>query len=323
MNVAATSEMTEPKNSREIGTGAPLISVLVPVYNGARYVGRAVQSILDQSERDFELIAVDDGSTDGSLDILKHFADLDARVRLVSRGNRGLVATLNEMLALARGTFLARMDADDIAEPLRFERELQALVTDPALVAIGCSVHFIDPSDRRLMTFAYPVGHDAIVDWIMAVERGNAMSHPALMMRADAVAKIGGYREAFWPAEDADLVLRLAEIGRVDNLAEPLLSYRLHPQSIGQLNAKRQRDALFRCVVEAAARRGRPAPDEALRVAAAEDLRGVADRQVRWAWWAIGSGNLGSARSLALEALMRAPFSRASWQVMACAIRGH
>ena len=173
------------------------------------------------------------------------------------------------------------------------------------------------------MTFAYPVGHGAIVDWVMAVERGNGMSHPALMMRADAVAKIGGYRAEFWPAEDADLVLRLAEVGRVDNLAEPLLSYRLHPESIGQLHSKRQRDAHFRCVAEAAARRGLPAPDESLRVAAPASDGDEADRQIRWAWWAIGSGNLRSARSLALDAVLRAPLRRASWRTMACAIRGH
>ena len=301
---------------------APLISVLMPVFNGERYVERAVQSIIDQSERDFELIVVDDGSTDGSSDMLRRFTASDPRVHLVSRENRGLVVTLNEMLALARGTYLARMDADDIAEPRRFECELQALIADPSLVAVGCSVHFIDPADRRLMTFAYPFGHDAIVSWVMAVERGNGMSHPALMMRADAVRTIGGYRAEFWPAEDADLVLRLAEIGRLKNLAEPLLSYRLHPESIGQLNTKRQRDAHYRSVAEAAARRGLPPPDEALRFAAPASEVDEVERQVRWAWWAIASGNLRSARSLALDALLRAPLRRASWHVMACAIRG-
>lgn len=309
-------------SAQPIGSGS-LISVLMPVYNAVRYVEAAVGSILAQTERDFELIVVDDGSTDGSLAILKRFADRDIRVRLVSRENRGLVVTLNEMLSLARGRFLARMDADDIADPRRFERELHALEVDRSLVAVGCSVHFIDPAARRLMTFAYPVGHDAIVDWTMAIERGNGMSHPALMMRADAVRQVGGYRAEFWPAEDADLVLRLAEIGRVDNLVQPLLSYRLHPESIGQVHSKRQRDAHYRSVAEAALRLGRPAPDERLRVAAHASEGDEVDRQVRWAWWAIGSGNLRSARSLALDALLRAPLRRASWQVMACAIRGH
>jgi len=304
-------------------SAAPLISVLVPVFNGERYVARAVQSILDQTERDFELIVIDDGSTDGSLGILRRFAGQDARVRLVTRENRGLVATLSEMLAMARGPFLARMDADDVAAPRRFERELHELVSDPSLVAVGCSVHFIDHLDRRLMTCDLPVDHQAIVDWVMAIERGNSMSHPAMLMRADAVARIGGYREAMWPAEDADLVLRLSEVGRLANLAEPLLSYRLHPQSIGQLHTVRQRDALYRCVAEAAERWGLPAPDESLRVVAAEPAGSDADRAVKWAWWAIGSGNICSARSLALEALRHAPFSRAGWHVMACAIRGH
>ena len=310
-------------STRGARADGPLISVLLPVYNGARYLERAVQSILDQTERDFELLVIDDGSTDGSLVILQRFASQDARVRLVARENRGCVATLNEMIATARGTFLARMDQDDIAEPRRFERESQALASDASLVAVGCSVYFIDPLDRRLMTCELPVDHQAIVDWVMAIERGNGMSHPAMMIRADAMAKIGGYREALWLAEDADLVLRLAEVGRLANLAEPLLSYRLHPQSVSQLHAARQRDAHYRCVVEAAERRGLPPPDESLRVVVAEAGPSDAERTTRWAWWALGSGNVGSARSLALDAVRQAPFSRASWRVMACAIRGH
>jgi glycosyltransferase involved in cell wall biosynthesis len=323
VNAAATIGRDELEREHASVISAPLISVLLPVYNAARYVDRAVQSILYQTERDFELIVVDDGSTDSSLDILKRHAARDPRVRLLSRANRGLVATLNEMLALARGGYVARMDADDIALPQRFARERAALDADPSLVAVGCSVYFIDPSDRRLMKCELPADHQGIVDWVMAIERGNGMSHPAMMMRADAVARIGGYREAFFPAEDADLVLRLAEIGHVANLAEPLLSYRLHPQSIGHLHAKRQRDAHFRCVAEAAARRGLTAPDESLRVPTVEPDVTEAERQVRWAWWAIGSGNLDSARSLALGALRCAPFSRAGWLALACAIRGY
>ena len=323
MSSSSSSGLDELDTEHAGLSSAPLISVLLPVFNGERYVARAVQSILDQTDRDFELIVIDDGSTDGSLDILRHSAGQDARIRLVSRENRGLVSTLNEMLAMARGPLLARMDADDIAFPHRFARERAALEADPSLVAVGCSVYFIDPSDRRLMTCELPTDHQAIVDWVMAIERGNSMSHPAMMMRADAVAKIGGYREALWPAEDADLVLRLAEVGRLANLAEPLLSYRLHPNSIGQIYSARQRDALYRCVAEAAERRGLTAPDESLRVVVAEVGVTDAERSARWAWWAIGSGNIGSARSLALEAVLRAPFSRASWLVMACAIRGH
>ena len=321
------STSATPTSSNEIhesnGNALPRISVLMPVFNGEHYVGRAIQSILEQSERDVELIVVDDGSTDGTLAILRQHAARDGRIRVVSRGNLGVVATRNEILALARGEFLACMDADDIAEPRRFERELQALIADPKMVAVGCSVHFIDPSDRRLMTFAYPAGHDAIVDWIMAIERGIGISHPSMMMRAAAVSRIGGYREEFFPAEDADLVLRLAEIGRVDNLAEPLLSYRLHSQSIGRLYSERQRDAHFRCVADAAARRGLAAPDEGLRVAKVQATAGDVEWRRRWAWWAIGSGNLRSARSLALEVVVRAPLSRSSWLVMACALRGY
>ena len=294
------------------------ISVLMPVFNGAPYLERALRSILDQTERDFELIVIDDGSTDGSLAILRRFAAGDARVRLVSRANRGLVATLNEMLALARAPFLARMDADDIAEPLRFERELQALAADPSLVAVGCSVHFIDPADRRLMTFAYPSAtrRSSTGSWRSS---GNGMSHPALMMRAEAVAALGGYRAEFWPR--GPIYCFAWPRSAASTPCEPLLSYRLHPQSIGQLNVARQRDAHFRCV----ARR------RAARLAAAG--RDAACRQARSRWTMPSATSAGpwwrSAAATALGALARArrvaarPWRRASWHVMACAIRGH
>src|SRR5436305_11764547 len=104
---------------------SPAVSVLMPVYNAQRYIAAAVQSILDQTFTDFELIVVDDGSTDRSGDILRGFAARDPRVKLISRPNTGYVVALNEALATATGEFIARMDADDFSLPKRFERQVE------------------------------------------------------------------------------------------------------------------------------------------------------------------------------------------------------
>ena len=116
----------------------------MPVYNAAHYVAGAVESILGQTFREFEFVIVDDGSIDGSTQILKRFAERDSRIRLIRRENRGLVASLNEGIEAARGEFIARMDADDIALPERLARQLESLRCNHDVVAVGTQVQRID-----------------------------------------------------------------------------------------------------------------------------------------------------------------------------------
>ena len=118
------------------------------MYNVARYVRAAVSSIISQTFTDFELIIIDDGSTDGSLTILKEMAAGDARIRLISRANTGYVVALNEGLALARGEFIARMDADDISLPARFDKQVAYLRHNPDCVLLGSSVMHMDADVR-------------------------------------------------------------------------------------------------------------------------------------------------------------------------------
>ena len=105
-------------------TAAPLVSVLLPIYNAGPYLAAALESILRQDYRRLEVIAIDDGSSDNSLEILERYRQADSRVSIISRENRGLVATLNEGLAVTRGELVARMDADDIAYPWRLSRQV-------------------------------------------------------------------------------------------------------------------------------------------------------------------------------------------------------
>ena len=117
---------------------SPQISVLMPVYNAERFVAEAVQSILSQTFGDFEFIIIDDGSSDGSLEILRRFERADSRIRLSSRPNTGYTVALNEMLAMASGQFVARMDADDVAMPQRLQKQVDYLCAHPNCVVVGC-----------------------------------------------------------------------------------------------------------------------------------------------------------------------------------------
>lgn len=304
----------------------PSISVLLPVFNGERFIAEAVQSILSQSFADFELLIIDDGSTDGTLAIIRSLAAADPRIKYRSRANRGLVVTLNELLSMAGSPYLARMDADDIADPRRFEVQLQELEKDSALLAVGSDVHFIDSRGRMLMTVPMPHSHEEIDACTMEFVHGCGMCHPSMMFRAAAFELAGTYREEYWPAEDADLVLRIAEKGRLANLPQPLLCYRAHEGSIGHTRSARQRDALFRAAADAARRRGCALPDESLRVlpsATRDSIETPAARDTKWAWWALNNGNIRTARSLALRAVLNGPLKRDTWRVLACSIRGH
>lgn len=208
----------------------PTLAVLMPVYNAEPYIAKAIESIRAQTFEDFELILLDDGSTDGSLAECRRQAEQDERITLISRPNTGIVGALNEMIDHARSPLLARMDADDIAFPERFRLQVEFLQQNPAVVCIGGGIELIDSRDRHLLT-PPPVRGDAQVQAEALCGR-TPISHPAAMMRAEAVESVGGYRRDSYPAEDLDLFLRLGEIGELDNIPDLVLRYRVHSGSI-------------------------------------------------------------------------------------------
>jgi glycosyltransferase involved in cell wall biosynthesis len=230
----------------------PTISVVLPVYNSEPYLGAAVESILSQSFRDFELIAVEGGSGDGSRATLEEFARRDARVRIVEQAGKGLVCALNQGVSLAQGEFLARMDADDISHPARFETQLAFLRSNPGIAVVGCALILIDGEGRRLRDIDYPE-HPS--DVARCLEVGSALAHPAVMMRSDAVRCMGGYREVLDFAEDFDLWLRMSERFLLANLPDRLLSYRHHASKRGCLFAFEQELHTQFARLSAAARR--------------------------------------------------------------------
>ncbi|MGH7213712.1 MAG: glycosyltransferase family 2 protein [Tepidisphaeraceae bacterium] len=297
----------------------PLISVVLPVYNGERFIAEAVQSILAQTFGDFELIAIDDGSKDRSKQILDGFATRDARVRVVSRPNAGLVRTLNEGLALARGELLARIDADDAATPDRFERQVAYLCEHPECVAVGSRALMIDSEGDPLIELGNKFTHEEI-DSALINGEGQHFYHSSLILRTRALRDVGGYRD-LETIEDLDLFLRLAEVGRLHNLREVLLKYRQHPASVGHSKMIKQRLAQQQVLDEAHRRRGIAMPDHLRNLPSPRQLS-RSEQHVKWAWWALQSGFVSSARKHAFRALKRAPLSKHSWKVMYCALRG-
>jgi len=296
----------------------PTISVVLPVYNAERYVGEAVESILAQTFGDFELLIIDDGSKDRSLEILQRLAESDRRIRLRSRPNAGLVPTLNEMLAQARGEFIARMDADDVSFPRRFERELEYLRAHEDCLVVGTAVEWIDPEGELLKLYAPPRDHAEIDAAHLATAEG-VVCHPSALIRATAFELVGGYDPELDGAEDLDLWLRIAEVGRLANLSEALLRYRFHFAKVGFAAKRRQLEASRKSVLAACERR-KIQPKLPPEDAEAPDVT----RQLQtWAWWALGSGNRTTARKYAWRVVLREPHRPSSWRLAYCAIRGH
>ena len=214
-----------------IRTTNPTISVVMSVHNAERYLHKAIESILTQSFADFEFIIIDDGSSDGSPAILREYAAKNERIRPILHENRGLTKALNEGLALARGEFVARMDADDISLPQRFERQAFYLKQHPDCVLLGSEVLLVDPEGWPICRRGHLLSHQQIDEQLLRGD-GGGLTHPAVMIRTRTLREIGGYNEAMTTAQDLDLFLHLAEVGQIANLPDVLLKWRQHPASV-------------------------------------------------------------------------------------------
>jgi glycosyltransferase involved in cell wall biosynthesis len=207
-------------------------------------------SLVDQTVRDFEINAVDDGSTDGTAALLAQWAARDSRVRVLSTPPLGIVSALNAAAGEAQGEFLARMDADDIAATRRFDRQTELLDANPAMAACGTCIRYVP---RRLVRD----GARRYERWVNSVVRPKEMErdlfvecpipHPSLLMRRSAFVKVGGYRDVDWP-EDYDLVLRLWESGyELGKVPEVLLEWRERPDRLSRTDERYSEDAFRRC----------------------------------------------------------------------------
>lgn len=299
----------------------PKVSVLVPVYNAERYVGKTLDSVLSQTWSDFELLALDDGSTDGSLTILREFEVKDRRVRVHSRQHVGLVPSRNELIGFARGPYLALIDSDDICRPQRFEKQVAYLDAHSECVAVGSRALIIDSGGMPIIKSTNELTHDEMNSAHLSKPGGSRMYNSSVMMRKAAVIQVGQYREDYRFSEDIDLFLRLAEIGKLSNLPDVLLEYRQHLRSVSYAHYGEQLDNARKAVIAARLRRGLIA---GLQKSESEtDPELAADTHRKWAWWALSAGNLTTARKHAIIALVMRPFNIENLRAVVCSIRGY
>jgi glycosyltransferase involved in cell wall biosynthesis len=206
---------------------SPKVTVLLPVYGGEEYIGRAVESVLAQTFADFELLAVDDCGPREAVEIVESFADSRIRVHPNER-NLGQVGSLNEGLKLARGEYVARLDQDDICLPERLERQIEALDAEPRAALVGSWLHRIDGQGRRLSTLRGRIGDRAELLYLVLTNR-FPVAHPTAMFRRSVAIELGGYDPAFRFAEDQDLWRRMILAGHGAQIVEePLVLYRVH-----------------------------------------------------------------------------------------------
>lgn len=205
----------------------PALTVLMPVYNAKAYIHQAIDSVLAQSFTHYQLLLLDDGSTDGSWEILQQYARQDPRVIAKQFEHQGHAALMNKGMAMAQTQLVAGMHADDIALPDRFEKQVAYLNAHPNIQVLGTSYQIL-AGDKQTKTVLRNPTDPKAVSKLMA--KGCCVGHPTIMFRKQALIKAGGYRHAFLPAEDHELWLRMLanEPDIIANLPETLLWYRIH-----------------------------------------------------------------------------------------------
>jgi cellulose synthase/poly-beta-1,6-N-acetylglucosamine synthase-like glycosyltransferase len=285
----------------------PRVTVLLPVYDAARHLDEAIESILAQTWRDLELLAVDDGSRDDSVERLEAHARRDSRVRIVRRSHEGVTATLNAGLALARGDLVARMDADDVALPRRLEFQVAMLDREPEIVCVGCAYEVIDEKGRRISVVRPPCSPAEVE--AAALEGRSPIIHSGALFRRDRVLSIGGYDASVPVAQDYDLWLRLMDGSKLANLPDVALRVRYTPQSVSGTRQQEQTEVVRRLCAAARARRGIPGNPELRPWRPVPDWR---SRQRFALSWSLSAWRLGERRTAlhyALRAVAIQPFS--------------
>lgn len=233
------------------GTSRPKVSVLLAVHNGEQFVRPALASIYHQTYQDFEVVIVDDGSTDGTPEILRQMKD-SRTIIYRNAENQGLTKSLNTGLRLCRGEYVARMDADDVSHPRRLEKQVQFLESHPEVALVGTSYYQIDAEGTVIAPIEVPADDSEIRE---RLREKNCFGHGTVIVRRDVLVACGGYDERYVCAQDYDLWLRIAEGHRLANLREPLYYWRSTGQGISHARKQEQKRYKDLAVREAEKRR--------------------------------------------------------------------
>jgi len=215
----------------------PKVTILMSVYNGERYLREAIDSILNQTFRDFEFLIINDGSTDRTKEILDSYKD--PRIRVINNEkNIGLTKSLNKGLRLAKGEYIARMDADDISLPERLSTQAIFLDAHPDIGALGSAVQIINGCGIQSSVLRFPADH-GFLRWCLCFY--DPIPHPSAMMRKKAMEQVGGYASDMMYAQDYDLWRRLSVVTRLATLPDVLLYLRKHEESLTERHLMQQR----------------------------------------------------------------------------------
>lgn len=217
---------------------SPQISVLMSVYNGARWLRDSIPSVTGQSFQDWEFIIVNDGSSDDSAELVRAYQRVDARVVLIDKPNTGLADSLNVGIERARGRWIARLDADDVCKPDRLERQFRFASRTPNVVLVGSGMQRLDDMGRIGRTYVYPSDHDSLCRNLRRAAK--FFPHSSAFFSSAAVKNVGGYRPRIKRAQDWDLWLRLSEVGSLACLEETLVLIRKHPDQVSHEDAGRR-----------------------------------------------------------------------------------
>ncbi len=290
------------------------LSVVLGVYNDASHIGATIESVLAQTEPDFELIVVDDGSNDATSEIVARYRSHDSRIRIITQPNAGLTSALIRGCAEARATVIARHDSGDLSHPERFRKQFELLQGDVVLVA--CGTAFVGPELEPLHV-THVDGENVRQSLLHddATRIHGIAGHGSAMFRREAYERVGGYREQFYYAQDLDLWVRLATVGRIVAVPEVMFTVRVEPQSISSTH--RDRQVLLKGLIVQLRDGG---PQEEL-LASAWAVRGGSGRQPRRAraagFYFIGRGLRRSgdlrARQYFIQALGHDPFHLRAW----------
>lgn len=206
----------------------PKVTVIMPVYNGEKYLNEAIDSILGQTFKDFEFLIINDGSTDKTGEILESYND--PRIKIIdNEKNIGLTKSLNKGLKLARGEYIARQDADDISMTERLEKEVLFLDHNKNIALVGTYYYMINEKGKILNTAKLLTNSEEIKIGLL---KGNRFGHGSVMFRGECVKEVGYYREELGPVEDYDLWLRISDRYDIANIPEPLYKWRININSV-------------------------------------------------------------------------------------------
>lgn len=226
----------------------------MPVHNSENYVQASLNSIIDQTYDDFEIILIDDNSQDKTLSIVKSFKD--QRIKIIrNKRRRGVAGSLNIGLKYAKGEYIARMDSDDIARANRFKEQVRFLDTHPEVILVGSWVNIINENGKIISEKKQPVTYESVLENIM---KYNPFIHSTVMFRKNILLSIGAYENDLDGAEDYDLFLRVAKKYPVCNIPKKLLSYRVHKGNITLSSMKRVERAALQARVRAITQYGYP-----------------------------------------------------------------